>query len=208
MSDLHLLLESSGRAAMVGLARGEAVVQQVTLDEARRHVRDLAETVRRLCTVEAIEPRELASVVVGIGPGSYTGLRVGLASAKTFAYATGCKLVAVPTFHAIVEAVPPAEEIDIVADALRGQVYVQRFRHASGNWEPMHELKIVAEASYTFAAAISRDLPTLQGLWSASRRLQPLTRDALFAVEPLYLRGSSAEEKRKAQSAASASSAS
>ena len=47
------------------------------------------------------QPRDVQAVIVSRGPGSYTGLRVGIISAKTFAYATGCDLLAVDTFAAL-----------------------------------------------------------------------------------------------------------
>src|SRR5689334_18531380 len=101
MSEVWLILETSGRSARIGLARGGAVVRSASLDETRRHARDLAATVDSLLKAESLHPKDLTGVMVGRGPGSYTGLRVGLTSAKALAYATGCKLIAVDTFAAI-----------------------------------------------------------------------------------------------------------
>ena len=90
----------------MGLARGGAVVRAVSLDDRRRHVRDLALTVSTVLEAEGLSPADLTGVMVGRGPGSYTGLRVGLMSAKALAYATGCELRAVDTFAAIAEQAP------------------------------------------------------------------------------------------------------
>ena len=63
-------------------------------------------------------PADLTGVMVGRGPGSYTGLRVGIMSAKALAYATGCQLLAVDTFAAIAEQAP-AEAQSVVGDRRR-----------------------------------------------------------------------------------------
>ena len=59
-----------------------------------------------LLAKQAWRARELDGVIVSRGPGSYTGLRVGIISAKTLAYAVGCKLLAIDTFAAIARQAP------------------------------------------------------------------------------------------------------
>src|SRR5438034_42231 len=77
------------------------------------------------------------------GPGSYTGLRVGLMSAKALAYATGCELRAVDTFAAIAHQSPAeAPSVWVIADALQGQVYRQRFTRSADGWSAADELRI------------------------------------------------------------------
>ena len=119
MSETWLLLETSGRGGRIGVAVAGRVVRSANLDAARRHNRDLAPAVAALLPSDG-----LTGVMVSVGPGSYTGLRVGVMSAKALAYATGCRLVAVPTFHTIAEQTPPeATTVEVIADALQGQVY-------------------------------------------------------------------------------------
>jgi tRNA threonylcarbamoyladenosine biosynthesis protein TsaB len=218
-----LILETSGRAAGIGLARGGAVVRTARLDDARRHARDLAATVGGMLAAEGLTPADLSGVIVSRGPGSYTGLRVGVTSAKALAYAVGCRLVAVDTFAAVA-AQAPAEAADlwVIADALQGQVYLQRFRRADGGaWAAAEELRIVAIGEWLAGVAgawvsgpgvkvyadripagcplvpeADRE-PRVESVFAAGVGLPPLTREELLALEPLYLRGSSAEEKAK-----------
>jgi tRNA threonylcarbamoyladenosine biosynthesis protein TsaB len=223
MGDAWLLIETSARAGRLGLARGDGVVGRFDLDPARRHARDLAAGVERLLADAGLTARGLAGVMVGVGPGGYTGLRVGLASAKALAYAVGCPLVAVPTFHAIAEQAPSeVASLLVVADALQGLAYVQRFARRDGVWMPADELRIALAADWLPWAAgdvwlsgpglvahsslvpcharvvpESDREPRVEGLLRAGRRLTPVTREELFRLEPLYLRGSSAEEKAK-----------
>ena len=97
MPDPWLILETSGRTGLVGVAVGDAVVASRSLDGAKRHNRDLVPTCAELLVETGFTATQLAGVMVGLGPGSYTGLRVGLMAAKGFAMATGCAFVAVPT---------------------------------------------------------------------------------------------------------------
>jgi len=224
MNENWLILETSGRVGKVGLARGGAVARVVTLDDTRRHARDLAATVEAVLKAESLAPTNLTGVMVGRGPGSYTGLRVGLISAKALAYATGCQLRAVDTFAAIaVQAPAEAQSVWVIADALQNQVYIQRFDRDSTCWVPFQELHIlhVDEALHWLPAGVwvsgpgvnvyaaehipqscplvpeaDRE-PRVESLFAVGTKLAPLSREEMFALEPLYLRGSSAEEKAR-----------
>src|SRR5688572_4071308 len=113
-----LILETSHQPGVVALAEGPDVRARHGLDEARRHARDLVPAAADLLAGLGWKARELDGVVVSLGPGSYTGLRVGLMSAKTLAYATGCALVGVETFAAIARQAPPeARSVAVLADA-------------------------------------------------------------------------------------------
>jgi tRNA threonylcarbamoyladenosine biosynthesis protein TsaB len=223
MSEAWLILETSGRVGKVGLARDGAVSRSVDLDDTRRHARDLAATVDAVLKAEGLTPAELTGVMASRGPGSYTGLRVGLMSAKALAYATGCKLVAVGTFAATAEQAPAeAQSLWVLADALQGKVYVQRFDRGATGWGAADELRIVSVDEWlpwatagtwvtgpgvkVYAERIPQACPLapeadreprVESVFAVGRNLTPLTREELFALEPLYRRGSSAEEKAK-----------
>lgn len=226
MSEVWLILETSGRVGRVGLARGGSVVRAAALDDTRRHARDLASTVEQILNAESIKPADLMGVMVGRGPGSYTGLRVGLMSAKALAYATGCKLIAVDTFAAIAMQTPAeADRLWVIADALQNQIYLQRFTRAtSGKWAPEDELRIERVDEWLNGAASGTWMtgpgvkvyadripsncscvpeadrePRVESVFAVGLTMPSLTREQLFALEPLYLRGSSAEEKAKAE---------
>src|SRR5262245_8171204 len=126
-----LILETSGRVGEVAIAEGARLCAVRRLGEARRHARDLAPAVRDLLAQAGWTARSLDAVIVSRGPGSYTGLRVGIMSAKTLAYAAGCTLLAIDTFAAIaLQAPAEARTIDVLADAQQNRVYVERFARA------------------------------------------------------------------------------
>ena len=223
MANHWLILETSGRGARVGLSRDGAVIHKAELDAARRHAREMMPTVDSMLKAEGLKPTDLAGIMASRGPGSYTGLRVGLATAKALAYATGRPLVAVDTFAAIAEQAPKeATFLSVISDALQGQVYAQRFvrRHDGWRAESLLRIQTVGELAAGLTegewlsgpgvAAYEGQLPTLnprvleadheprvESVLAVGLRLQPLSKEELFALEPLYLRGSSAEEKAK-----------
>lgn len=216
MPPRFLILETSHRLGQVAFAQGEIIVGARTLDESRRHARDLAPAIHELLHAQGWRARDLDGVIVSRGPGSYTGLRVGLMSAKTLAYATGCPLLAIDTFDAIYQQAPAeCQIVDVTADAQQGNIYVQRFGSHS---EP---LTIVPFEKWLESALANQVAVTGPGLEIFADRIRGMTvlpretwqamplsllkiglarflkgeRDDPFAVEPLYLRASSAEEK-------------
>jgi len=222
MDGRWLLLETS-EVARAGLALDGDVVASVALPKGREHNRALVPTVGGLLEQRRWKVAELSGIAVGIGPGSYTGLRIGLMLAKTLAYATGCKIVAVPTFHWLAASVDCADEVDVIADALKQTVYAQKFGPAGplGVRLPTSELRALKLAAWiatvsenqavtgpglelhssavpaTVRTVPSATVDVFDALVKVARSLSGLSRDELFSLEPLYVRGSSAEEKAK-----------
>jgi tRNA threonylcarbamoyladenosine biosynthesis protein TsaB len=223
-----LLIETSGHSGFVAVALGAELRGARRLDEARRHARDLAPAAAELLAAQGWRPRDVQAVVVGRGPGSYTGLRVGIMAAKAFAYATGCALVAVDTF-AVIAAQAPADvaRLDVLADAQQDKVYVQPFARTPEGWQPLAPLAIRKFTEWLVdreaAARVTgpglhrwgEHLPAGVLVVEAARRepapeallrlglarFQAGDRDDVWALEPLDLRPSSAEEKAQGRPA-------
>jgi tRNA threonylcarbamoyladenosine biosynthesis protein TsaB len=215
-----LILETSHAPGLVALAEGPRMVGRRRLDEARRHAHDLAPATGAMLADAGWKPRDLAGVIVSQGPGSYTGLRVGLMSAKTLAYATGCALLGVETFAAIARQAPEdADEVAVLADAQQGKVYIERFRRTPSGVEIVESLAIRVFEEWlatcpanvcltgpgleTFGRVAAQHRTAPPDTWTPAaetllaiglERFQAGERDDLFALEPLYLRPSSAEE--------------
>lgn len=210
----------------MALAVGPVLKSVRHLDEARRHARDLAPAVVEMLAAQGWRPRDLSGVIVSRGPGSYTGLRVGLMSARTLAYAIGSALVAVDTFAAsALQAPAEVLRLDVVGDAQQGKVYAQQFVCSRGEARPAPAGPLVI---LPFDEWLSRRTPhtwvsgpglhvyqtrlptgTLvvdSTLWDPRpeslleiglARFQAGERDDIWKLEPLYLRPSSAEEQWK-----------
>lgn len=216
-----LVIETSGRVGHVAVALGEKLVGARRLEESRRHARDLTPAVAELCATHGWKVRDLDAVIVTLGPGSYTGLRVGIISAKALAYAIGCKLVGIESFAAIAGQAPvEARIVSVISDAQQKKLYVQRWRREKGGWAAESPLSIMAaskwQAALTPGAWVSGPAvrqwrssipaanpivaeeqldPTAESLLRLGlERLNQNESDDLWKMEPIYLRPSNAEE--------------
>jgi tRNA threonylcarbamoyladenosine biosynthesis protein TsaB len=90
----------------------------------------------RLVRGQGWGPGDIEELYVSGGPGSFTGLRIGITMAKTMALATGVRVVAVPTVRVLAENAPAeAREVIVVLDAKREQIFTARFERVDGKWE-------------------------------------------------------------------------
>ena len=94
-----LLLETATQICSVALLRDGAIIAEKTSDQPNAHSSRLAVFINDLLTNCGIKPADLNAVCVSSGPGSYTGLRIGVSSAKGLCYALDIPLLAVPTLQ-------------------------------------------------------------------------------------------------------------
>ena len=107
------------------------VVFSETFDTPADHARLLAGGIERTCRLAGWEPREADLVGVVVGPGSFTGLRVGVTAAKVLAWACGCRLVGISAFDLVayrcacwvLRSWPDTESLELAFDAGRGEVH-------------------------------------------------------------------------------------
>ena len=89
--------------------------------------------IEQVLRMAAVKKEELAGIAVSIGPGSFTGLRIGLAAAKAMAYTLGLPIVGVSTLKALAYHVPvPGVRIVSLLDAQKGNAYVESYRWEQG----------------------------------------------------------------------------
>jgi tRNA threonylcarbamoyladenosine biosynthesis protein TsaB len=122
-----LVVATSGPSSEVGLAIDGSELRTLDLGEGIARGRELLPSVRALLDGCGITIREVRAVVVDLGPGSFTGVRVGVTAARTLAWALALPAVGVTSLEAIAGAAPPEVEVLALRDAGRGQVYFARF---------------------------------------------------------------------------------
>ncbi len=129
-------IETTARRGSIALGAGEQVIASQPLAFSRDYAADLLPTVDVLCRQAQWPAGSIEQVYVSIGPGSFTGTRIGVTFAKCLALATGAKVVAVSTFEAIslnaLDLSPPPANLVVLMDARGGQVFAEVFRLAQG----------------------------------------------------------------------------
>lgn len=126
-----LALESASERASVALLRDGEPVARGDLPPGRPASEALLPAVLAILADVGLAPAALAAIAVSIGPGSFTGLRVGVATAKGLAFGVEQRVVAVPTLAALAArgaALSPAPQVVATLDARRGELYAAAHR--------------------------------------------------------------------------------
>jgi tRNA threonylcarbamoyladenosine biosynthesis protein TsaB len=125
----------------VALADEDGTIAQSTLSRGRRHAETIAPAIEYCCATAGLALSQVDAVVVDVGPGLFTGLRVGVGTAKALAYALGRPVVAATSLEvlarAVSQSIPTGEHpvrIVPVLDARRGEVVSAEFRVAQGDF--------------------------------------------------------------------------
>ncbi|HVS81723.1 MAG TPA: tRNA (adenosine(37)-N6)-threonylcarbamoyltransferase complex dimerization subunit type 1 TsaB [Pyrinomonadaceae bacterium] len=124
---LILAVETGTRAGSVGLARGGEVLSAVLGDASSSHSTDLIDNIERVLRKGNAKLFDVDLFAVTVGPGSFTGLRIGLATVKAFAVCVQRPCAAVSTLAAVAHAAGDSETTVSILPAGRGEVYAQAF---------------------------------------------------------------------------------
>ena len=227
-----LAIETSSRVGSIAAAEDGRVLAEEQFEHGLQHAAQIVPIIDRLCRAQGWAPHDVEHLYVSAGPGSFTGLRIGITLAKTMALATGVKLVAVPSVRVIVENGPAdARHVIIVLDAKRDQIFTARFERVGEEWierepaqlssltemlarapRPVH---LLGEGIPYHEKFISKDdagvIVTTSELWRpkagvVARLGFPTAASGQFAdpdrLTPIYIRKPEAEEKFDAAQAA------
>ncbi len=225
-----LSIESSGRHGSVAalLANADTVrcLNQIVLKSDERTAQALAPAIRTLLSKSDLTPENMNLVAVAIGPGSFTGLRIGVTTAKAFAYAVGAEILGVNTLEVLaVQASAKDTSLWTILDAQRQELFAMKFAVGkNGERHIDRETSIIARQAWLAELKPADQVigPPLQRL---SEQLPPHIRmisptlwppmaeavgrlawekyctgqrDDLWQLVPQYYRASAAEEKNPA----------
>lgn len=217
-----LALETSGSGGAVAIAESSTVIAEELLPGQRRSTRTLAPAIQSLLARADWKPADVELLAVSIGPGSFTGLRLGVATAKLFAYATGAAVLGVDTLRVIAaQCQPRDDEVQTLLDAGRGELLIGHFRFATDGFPIAAAPTRLVGADKWLADAIHAIALTGHGLRAIADRLPPQARvtpaelweprastvaqlawhdhlqgrrDDIWSLSPVYFRSSAAEE--------------
>ncbi len=155
-----LLAEAAGTRPVLGLDTGTPVASLALVVDGRiagqvshptsSHGASLPGAARELMTAAGVRPGDLGAVSVAVGPGSFTGLRVGLSYAKGLATAGGCAIVGVPSLDAAAITALDSPEtaraalVCPVVDARKGEVYTALYRVVADGLDKMTDALVLA----------------------------------------------------------------
>lgn len=228
MADVLILaIETATGCGSVALTCGTGsagrVLAEYSLQPDRIYSRRLLGSVQAVMTDAGVEWKHLDALAVSQGPGSFTGLRIGMAAAQGMAMAAGIPLLAVPTLDSLAAQLPPMDcQVCCLLDARKQQVYAARYRCTDAKYQrtspffvlrPEELVAQVQEPTLMIGPGVQACLPVLQGhplvqIMSSGLLLAPraaaigLCGAALLTdgasemdavVAPLYVRASEAE---------------
>jgi tRNA threonylcarbamoyladenosine biosynthesis protein TsaB len=223
-----IAIETSGRHGSLAALRASVdeveVLRQVDLVGEPRTAQSLAPQLRQMLAASGWQPQTIDVVAVTNGPGSFTGLRLGVTTAKVFAYAVNAEIIAVNTLAVIASQVPQSPvAVWAILDAQRQELFAAKFTITDdGRLHDEVQTRIVSQETW-LAELRSGDQvtgPALKRLAgrlpsnvvTAEEALWPPTaaavgqlawqayrngrRDDVWKLSPAYYRPSAAEEKK------------
>jgi tRNA threonylcarbamoyladenosine biosynthesis protein TsaB len=117
-------IETSGSTGSVAVCNGDTIVGRKTFGRKLNHGKEIVSSLKAIFDEIKWEPDDIDLIAVSSGPGSYTGLRIGITCAKTLAYGLGKPVIDVPTLDALAENVrDDVKNLCPVIDARRNKVY-------------------------------------------------------------------------------------
>jgi tRNA threonylcarbamoyl adenosine modification protein YeaZ len=186
---LLLALDTATPAVTVALHDGRAVLAESTTVDARRHTELLAPAISEVLDAAGVDRREITEIAVGVGPGPFTGLRVGLAAARVLGAVLDrpvhgvCSLDIVA--HGAIAGGAGGQPFVVATDARRREVYWAGYDAAGQRLTP-RLVATAADAASSFAAQLSpgRGESVIVPAAGAGPRIYP---DAFpVALEPEY----------------------
>lgn len=142
---IDVALETSTRQPSVAVRRGDRLVERA-LEREGAHASDLLPALKRLLDEVGALPSDIARVFVGIGPGSYTGLRVGVATAQGLARGSGASLTGVPSGEALAfRECEPDEEVVQLLDARSQELYFAHYARRGTDLIVLTEPRVVTK---------------------------------------------------------------
>ncbi len=212
-----MAIETSSRSGGVALGRGGKLLAARALGPSGRHAGELLPAMDALLRAEGLCPRDVRELYVSVGPGSFTGLRVGVTTARTWGQMLpGLRIVAVPTALAVAEHFIDGDEphLGVLLAAKEGSAYATRLERRGGALEVLgapawatpeqflaeapRPITVTGEAlehldvdwpdGVRLAPREAR-LPSAEGVWRAGRRLAEQARFTPWnQLLPIYAR--------------------
>lgn len=153
-----LAIDSSNQVMSVAVLNDSKIVGEITTNVKRNHSESLMPAIDEVIKMAHLKPTELDRIAVAMGPGSYTGLRIGVTIAKTLAWTLNKELVGISSLKVLAANCENASGYLVpIMDARRGNIYTGLYQWVNG------ELEAVEPETHCSAEKWADYLATLQG---------------------------------------------
>ncbi len=199
---LAVAIDTSGRAGSVALGSDKNILGKFVFDGQMRHAAELLPSIKMLIDNAGRQISDITDVYVTDGPGSFTGLRIGITAAKMLALAVDVRIVAVSSLYctamnafdyARTNLQADIERVVAVIDAKRGQFFFAFYEKAGDNWQLQapEGLKTAEEINTTLndkkkTLFIGEGLKFYQNKFEAAGRLFMEEEDWAIRAENVY----------------------
>jgi tRNA threonylcarbamoyladenosine biosynthesis protein TsaB len=161
-----IILGIESATDQVGCAIGgnEGVLASFHVSQSRRHAETLTPAIEFVCAQARIDFAEIRAVAVDIGPGLFTGLRVGIATGKAMALALRVPMIGLPSLDLLAYPFRHSPRVIVpIIDAKRGEVFAASYRHVPGGMQRMSDYQVVAPEELASDLAVRSDEYLLVG---------------------------------------------
>ncbi|KAF0140621.1 MAG: glycoprotease family protein [Stygiobacter sp.] len=142
-----LSLETTGEMCSVAVMLDEKVFVELNHLQKHIHSQKLIDMVDAVLAQSGIKIAEVKSVAVSMGPGSFTGLRIGVAAAKGLAFGSSLPIIPIPTFDAfalqVSESIPAKKVFNLITNASIDDVYCAKYVWSGGKLETLNQLELI-----------------------------------------------------------------
>ncbi|SFE48047.1 tRNA (adenosine(37)-N6)-threonylcarbamoyltransferase complex dimerization subunit type 1 TsaB [Succiniclasticum ruminis] len=220
---LTLALDTATRVCTVGLVQDGHVLAEYDISVGLTHSEGLMPQLDQMFARTGIKKENTDRIAVSIGPGSFTGLRIGLAAAEAMAYAWQCGICGVNTLEAMAYNIPVEGVVLVpVLDAQKGNFYAAFYEWTDGELRKvrpvemadretllqqlqacgkpvllMGECEKLMKKELPDGISVAPEqvrLPKASSVALAAEDTEPLTGEDVFTLRPYYIRKSEAEE--------------
>jgi tRNA threonylcarbamoyladenosine biosynthesis protein TsaB len=146
-----LAIETSGETCSAAVLLNENNSAEISIKQKHVHSKKLLSMIDQLMSVADIKIEDLNSIAVSIGPGSFTGLRIGLAAAKGIAYGRSIPIIPVPTFDALAlqisKFLPDGTNFAIANKVNISELYFEKFIVSREGYTAIEDLRLINKDS-------------------------------------------------------------
>ncbi len=127
----------------MSIGRGDELLDSAPILEPKRHSLELMPTIDQLCMKHGASPQDIKQIYVAMGPGSFTGLRIAIATAKMLSHTLDLELCGVPSVEVLAQNVPVSDTpLCVGVNMKKDSIYGCCFEQRDGQWVYREEAKL------------------------------------------------------------------